>query len=175
MELITVYKVKNAILRNAELLEGVHKETARALLRVGAHVRTSARSRLRRRKKTSSPGESPSVHSPGNTGLKRVFFALENDGLSIVIGPEKLNKVVIDGGGNSIRVPQLMEFGGTAIIEEESFDGRRWYRRDLRYGRRKYKQYRKRAAEYEPRPFMAPALEANVNKMPQQFVGLITA
>lgn len=148
------------------VLKAVAKAERKALSKIGAFVRRRARSSLRRRKRTSSPGETPSVHSKSDRAtLKAILFAFNPSTRSVVIGPIGLNQANETGGGRQT-VPQIMEFGGTVSIREEQWANTknpdRWFRRDLRRRASERKRYRIRRAEYAARPFMGPALDAEV-------------
>ncbi|MAX25278.1 MAG: hypothetical protein CMJ19_12330 [Phycisphaeraceae bacterium] len=111
--------------------------TRRVLSKFGAFVRRTARSSIRKRKKTSSPGSPPSSH----TGLlkKFIFFGYDPRKDSVVIGPVRLTQ---KGRGEA---PSLLEYGGTTKVEHR--------------GKRK-------RAKVRPRPFMGPAFEKEQPKLP---------
>src|SRR6185436_86354 len=99
----------------------IGKDTARALSRIGAFVRRRAASSMRRRKSPAAAGSPPSVHSQDKTAsLRNILFAYERERQGVVIGPVILNMVTRGARGlSNTTVPQLMEFGGTARIQEE--------------------------------------------------------
>ncbi|QNN25135.1 hypothetical protein HED60_23600 [Planctomycetales bacterium ZRK34] len=111
--------------------------TRRVLSKFGAFVRRTARSSIRKRKKTSSPGSPPSSH----IGLlkKFIFFGYEPAKRSVVIGPVRLSQ---KGRGEA---PSLLEYGGSTKVEHR--------------GKRK-------RAKVRPRPFMGPAFEKEQPKLP---------
>ncbi|MBI1373633.1 MAG: hypothetical protein GC159_12965 [Phycisphaera sp.] len=82
------------------------RATRKVLSRFGAFVRRTARSSIRKRKKSSPPGSPPSSH----VGLlkKFIFFGYEPQKRSVVIGPVQLTQ---KGRGEA---PRLLEHGGTA-------------------------------------------------------------
>jgi hypothetical protein len=127
------------------------KKSAKALGKAGSFVQRRSRSSLRRRKKTSSPGQPPSVHSNDSVAtLKNIWFALDPGSLSVVVGPLKLNQ----GGESSAgTIPALHEFGGRLAIKDSR-------------GRRKRTQGQVRIANYPARPFMQPALEKEAPNFP---------
>ena len=114
--------------------------TRRVLGKFGAFVRRAARSSIRRRKRTSAPGEPPSSH----TGLLRkfIFFGYDAERRSVVIGPQRLNQKVGDA-------PHALEHGGISTVVE-----------GLR-GKRK-----KRRVKLAARPYMGPAFEQEQPKLP---------
>lgn len=161
----------------ANYKSGLHK--------IGAYLRRRARTSLRRRKRVSQPGERPSVHSTDDTvSLKHIAFVVAPDDTQVLCGPIRLNQrnMVVDVGSQT--VPQILEFGGTVRIHEEARkDGRPWAgdvvwgRRDMRRGAKPWKKYRVRNARYQPRPFMGPALEAEIRAgtIPQSLSGTVRA
>ena len=66
----------------------VGKQMTHVLRRWGSDARTRARSRIRRRKRASKPGQSPT----DRTGLLKagIFFYFDSNRLSVVCGPERL-------------------------------------------------------------------------------------
>lgn len=160
----------------AAVLDRLSEANHKALSKSGAFVRRRARTRLRRRKRVSGPGESPSVHTTDRTAtLKNILFALDPSSDSVVIGPVRLNQVnnaQLPDGSFAIRgtVPELLEFGGAARIFEWDLQGNGdWSRADRRFTRTLarwknqgvlHQRTRIRRATYAPRPFMGPALAA---------------
>lgn len=160
------YQLKDFFFDRLRVQNALQKAESKNLSRIGAFIRTTARRRvLRRRKRVSSPGEAPSVHSkdPVRT-LKNILFGLEPSTSSVIVGPVKLNQV--NRVGDSVQpVPQILEFGGTVSIHEEQYrnsKSKKWFRRDLRRALSPDKNYRTRTARYLPRPFMAKALDIEV-------------
>lgn len=141
-----------------------HERAARrSLSRFGAFLRRRARSSLRRRKRVSAPGKPPSVHSrDAHATLKNILFGLESDQMTVLVGPVKTNQRGFLGGESlSGTVPQVMEFGGQAVLAEKRA-GTRW----VRVGRRSPhpgQPTRRRRASYKPRPFMGPALQKEID------------
>ncbi len=130
------------------VIRAMDRATRKALSKVGAFVRRSARSSIRKRKKVSRPGQPPSSH----VGLLRkfLFFAYEPQRQSVVIGPAKL------GGVEGDDVPHILEHGGTTTI--------------TRFRRGKIVRKRVKIAA---RPTMGPALEANLEHIPKQWRGRV--
>lgn len=147
----------------------VGKENAKALSKAGAFIRTTARRSMRRRKTSSPPGSPPSVHSRDKVAtLRNILFAYDRRNQSVVVGPVRLNQVNMQTGGRgNIGVPELMEHGGSVSIREVSSNrGKSWRRFDNRRTPRPWETFRNRQANYEPRPFMGPALVAEAPKFP---------
>ncbi|MFO0915298.1 MAG: hypothetical protein U0795_20215 [Pirellulales bacterium] len=131
--------------------------------RIGGFIRRTARNSMRRKPfdKHSPPGSPPYAH----VGLikERMAYSYDPRRGSLVVGPMAINGAPSDTGGYT--VPQLMEFGGTFQIREPK---RIWVETPTSGSNKpKRKQPRDRQRvlltagtklEYEPRPFMGPAL-----------------
>ena len=106
------------------------------LSRFGAYVRQRARSSIRQRAGTSSPGTPPFSH----TGLLKrfLFFAFDTERRSVVIGPVRLNNKRGDA-------PPLLERGGSAM---------------------RVRRGQTVSCSYAPRPFMRPAFDRELSKLP---------
>ena len=110
--------------------------TRRVLSKFGAFVRRGARSSIRKRKRISQPGMPPSSH----TGLLRnfIWFGYEPQRNSVVIGPVRLN-------GNDGKAPSLLEYGGTTLRRKKG---------DVE------------SVTVRPRPYMGPAFDRELPKLP---------
>ena len=99
------------------------KANVRALSRAGAFIRTRARTSLRRRKRSSPPGQPPSVHSTDNVAtLKNILFAYEPNNRALVVGPVALNQINQSWIDMRTRtVPQVLEFGDVLTVHEWRF------------------------------------------------------
>jgi hypothetical protein len=164
---LTLKKAKTFFFDRERVLKDAGAKTVRALSRFGAFVRQRARSSMRKRKRPSAPGQPPSVHAGG---IKRfLFFSWDPIARSVVIGPIKLNMLTMVGGGYQSGVaPGVLEFGGSVGITEVQESNGKWYRADLRATRRRAgKPHRVRRATYQARPFMGPALRAEIPNMPK--------
>jgi len=146
------YDMKKMFFDRPGVLAAVEAKERRVLIRVGSFVRTTARSSIRQRKRPipgkkrrgratrpSSPGETPI--SWEKHGIRRIFFYYDQATQSVGIGPEQFDKRDITG---------LLELGGTGTI----VDGRTG---------------QSRRAQFQPRPFMAPALEKNQKEIMDAF------
>ena len=144
------------------VMRSMHHANLKRLSKIGAYVRQRGKSILRRRKKTSSPGQPPSVHSRDSfQNLKNILFAANPNWESVIIGPRVVPSKLLKNSNRST-VPSLMELGGHSRVTMTLIDGQ-WLPGDLA----KYRSAGARQAEtkeidakYEPRPFMGPALEA---------------
>lgn len=154
---------------------------ARALSRGGAFVRQRARTSIRQRQKASRPGFPPSSHSGrlrGSSdvqGAKGIQFEYDERSHSVVIGPVLLNQVHYLGDGKPYQgtVPHVLEFGGKIGIREILFRGR-WVRANLRRQTKEANLLtRIRWVRIDKRPFMGPALEYELPRLPQSFQGML--
>lgn len=151
-------RVKSMFFDRANVQGMMDEATLKALSKAGAYIRRSARSSLRRRKKTSAPGSPPSVHSDDPVvTLKNILFYYDQPTKSVVIGPLALNSAIARQRSSST-VPQLQEFGGTATRKR---------------GRGFDPQKRVQVLTYPARPFMGPALERETAKIPSFWKGSI--
>jgi len=117
----------------------VDRAKRRNLSKAGAFVRQRTRSSIRKRKRSSRPGEPPSSH----TGLLRRFilFGYDRQRESVVVGPV---------GFRRSKAPRVLEFGGRTTVETR------------RPGRRR----KKRTVRIAARPYMRPALEKERSNLP---------
>ena len=135
------------------MTSAVDRAERRVLSRFGAFVRRTAKQSIRRRKRVSQPGKPPSSHSGE---LKRmIFFAYDPIDRDVVVGPVR---VVTTAGGKGNRnrrslgtlgdvrtVPALLETGGR--VQRRTKSGTR-------------------TLTYRPRPYMMPAFQKELAKMP---------
>lgn len=127
---------KSLFFDRARVQNAITRAERRVLSKFGAYVRQDARQRIRRRKRPSRPGESPT----NQTGLlkQHIYFVFDEGRRSVVIGPILLNP----GSG----APEILEHGGETVIETR------------RRGRER--------VHIEPRPYMGPAFEKVQTQLP---------
>lgn len=169
-----------------KVMRAVDAGTRKALSRVGAFVRTRARSSIRKAKKASAPGEPPK----SKTGLLRRFILFKYDfaSRSVVVGPTLLPSGSMVDPLNDKTVPQVLEEGDAVVPRLVTLLGaskpaatRRQaeaYRRLVRAGRLTPKEVVKDVVHfrYEARPYMRPALLAEVSAgtIPAAFKNSVT-
>ena len=104
-------KVKQLFFNHPKVLGAVDKATRKVFSRFGAFVRRTARGSIRKRKKTSAPGQPPSSH----TGLLKrfIFFSFEPSRKSVVIGPMRLTE------NNRGDAPSALEYGGKVMLDKK--------------------------------------------------------
>ena len=138
-----IKEMKEMFLDRKAIVDAVDSATRRVLSKFGAFVRTAARTSIRpagKKNAVSLPGQPPRSH----VGLLRqfIFFGYDSSQRSVVIGPARLNT---DSG----EIPHILEYGGTTIVKS------------LHRGKLKLTP-----ARIEPRPFMGPALQQELPKLP---------
>lgn len=146
------FKAKNFFFDRKKVENILGKESAQAIIKSLAFVRTRARSSLRRRKKIAAPGSPPSVHSNHPVAsLKNIWFALDTQSLTGVAGPLVFQSQNIESNSAGTGAA-LQEFGGRAVIRRRQ--------------RRSRQPIRRKSATFAPHPFMLPALKAEAPKFP---------
>lgn len=150
----------------AAVLKAVDAAERRVLSRMGAFVRTRARSSIRTRKASSRPGEPPT----NRTGLlkKFLFFGYDPGTRSVVVGPAAFK--------SRPTTPHLLEFGGTAGRREVRLGGR-WVTARRQggppRGRLAGVATRVVGTPFAARPFMRPAEAAERPKFAGLFKGSV--
>jgi len=135
-------RIKSMFFDRPKVQRAVDRAKRRSLSRAGAFIRQRARTSIRKRKRQSRPGQPPSSH----TGLLRRFilFGYDRQRDSVVVGPV---------GFKRSRAPNVLEFGGRAVVET----GRT---------RRSRRERKKRTVRIAARPYMRPALEKERSNLP---------
>lgn len=100
-------KVKNLFFDRTTVTNRIGKAKARALSMIGRFIQVRARGTLRTRKRTSKPGEPPSMHI--GTIKRLLFYSLDPIRDSVVIGPEVVTAI---GPQPPEPVPGALEHGG---------------------------------------------------------------
>ena len=133
---LTLRAAKSGFFDRQRVLTATTAAERRILSRFGAFVRQRARTSIRPRARPSPPGQPPSSH----VGLLRrhLYFSWDATQRSVVVGPVRLNQ-------RNGEAPRLLEYGGTAVRH---------------HGNRAV------IARYLPRPYMAPAFQAELTRLP---------
>lgn len=141
----------------AAVIDAMDKASLRALSRFGAFVRRSAKSLIRKRRAVSQPGSPPSSH----TGLLKqfLFFFWDPETRSVVVGPIKLNQ-------KSGEAPSLLEYGGKINAREQRITVKK-------EGSTRQVVIPAGTRTYSARPYMQPALDANLSKLPDMWSNAI--
>lgn len=134
---------KSQFFDRAKVQNAISRRERKVLSRFGAFVRADARGSIRRRKRPSRPGQSPT----NQTGLLKnnIFFVYSHSRRSVIIGPTLLN--------GSTNAPEILEYGGVTTVQSVKTMRQR-------NGTRKRILVSKRV-HIEPRPYMGPAFEKN--------------
>lgn len=177
------------------VLAAMDKATRKALSKFGAYVRRRAQTSLRYGVQPSEPGQPPTAHKSGmrrkvnkRTGTATIqavsplrefiFFAYDADRQSVVIGPALTNQSAKLAGAGGRPEPDLLEHGGGTVPVVEylnRFKGgeQKWLRTPpvYRLGRTPPANVptRKRSARIDARPYMQPALVAELPGLPAMF------
>lgn len=166
------FEITSMFFDRPAVVDMVDKKERRVLSQFGAFVRrTARRSITKTKKKVSAPGSPPKCHSP-EPNLRTIFFAYDQRTHSVVVGPVYLNQSRSLRTYASNTIPNVLEQGGVIKINEKRV-GRRWVtmgRRNPRPGQ----PTRTRPVRIAPRPFMRPALEAEVDGFPDLWASTVT-
>jgi len=173
-------EIRKSFVDTEKVRAAMQRGKKRGLSKFGAHLRTRSRSSIKRRKKSSSPGQPPSAHAKGNSGLKLIFFAWDDKTESVVVGPISFQSKLVGEGV----VPKLLETGGdvTRTVPEKRADGRIASDAQKAAFARKIKdgsivvpdRLRKSMTFHYPgNPYMAPALEAEAPNFPKLFANTV--
>lgn len=148
--------MKEGFFDREKVINAIAPATLKALKEFGRQIRKRAQKSLVYADDVSSPGSPPHAHksqtitkkskSTGKTRTRSVsflreyiFFAFDKANESVVIGPARLNSTL---------APQslhALEYGGTSIVREKKTT---------------------RSMTVRARPFMRPALAADLHKLP---------
>ncbi len=150
-EFTLTMKVTDRFFDRPAVLKRADRAKVNVLRRQSGLIAKIAKRSIRRRKKSSKPGQPPSAHAKQTPNLKTILYALEDGGQSAVVGPLGFNQ--------KADVPHKLEFGGNVDIISAG-------------GRRTRKKLR--TVTIQPRPFMAPAEATARDKYAPLFAGQIT-
>lgn len=183
---VKIDQAKGMFFDAPKIVRSVDAATRKVLSKFGAYVRTAARSSIRTRKKVSEPGSPPSSH----TGLlkKFIYFGYDESRQSVVVGPTRLGSGVVperleygyvggdlarmihrkvgDGGeieinGRPCRTTKKNRYG--AMVTYTKLRTQAQADRANQLQRLLYKGIR---ATLSPRPYMHPALNQELPKLP---------
>jgi hypothetical protein len=161
---LSIKAAKGGFFDRKKVVDAVHKANRKALSKAGAFVRQRAKTSMRRRKGTSSP---PGVPPYAHVGLIRkfLFFSYDQAGQSVVVGPARINRP----SAGRYTTPELHEYGGSVpgngrVIWITQAVGRDTKGKFVSRGKKRVKL--DGTLRYEPRPFMRPALAAELPKLP---------
>ena len=159
-----------------QVIDQIGKANAKGMSKAGSFIRQRARSSLRKRKKPSAAGSPPSRHG-SDASLRQIQFYYDTASQSLIVGPI-LIRTSTDYYGpqlGSTTVPELHEFCKSVTIRERLTAMDQWVAwgstPDPRPGRT-----RVRRATYPARPYMGPALKAEITagKIDSGYAGVIS-
>lgn len=142
--MITIKAAKANFFDREKVLKAVDRARRGVLSKIGAFVRTRAKSSIRKRKKVSAPGSPPSSHV--GTLKRLIYFSYDDSRNSVVVGPTLIN--------NSSGAPSALEHGGTSLILDR-------------------KTGKSSRATIAARPYMGPALEAEAPGFPAMWANSV--
>lgn len=173
--------IKDRFFDRARVVKWMEQHDKRALARSGAFIRRRAVTDVLRRtipasqrrragrnarsgqydriRQSATAGNPPVVHSRNKyANLRNILFGLDMVRQSVQIGPIGIASLRLKGGSRET-VPELMEFGGTAVVHEYRFTPTG----EWQLGEVKSAPFRRsRSTTYAPHPFMSVALEREV-------------
>ena len=164
-------EIKKLFFDRRAVTDAIGRAEAKNLSKIGAYLRTRARSLQRRRKAASSPGQPPSVHSRDSYAtLRNIQFYYDQGKHSVITGPIKFNTPYNQDPNSVGAVPGLQEFGGQSIRTVERWKGRdsaagtsqKWFAVDSSRSRRRGRERKQQTMQYPKRPFMEPALRLEI-------------
>lgn len=155
---------KEGFFDRAKVLGAINAATRRVLSKFGAHVRTRARTSIKKRSGVSPPGGPPYSH----VGLLRrlIFFSYDAESQAVVIGPVLTN--------SPTGAPENLEYGAKINVTNHVF----WVPVAGTETKRKKNRKFERVVytgpmTIRPRPFMGPALEAEQPGLPAMWANSI--
>lgn len=185
---VVTYKIKSLFVDRPEIQRAIDKANKRQLPKAAAHTRRRAIQSLRRRKKPSTVGFPPSVHSNSKVAsLRNILFGFDPARGSMLIGPVKLNGGSLFGPQLAGTVPETHEFGGSGRVKIglEARAGKKRFRKNdprrndptewriLRRRPRPGQPVKTVTVHYAQRAFMGPALRAEAPNFPSLWMGQV--
>jgi hypothetical protein len=186
------YNVKSMFFDRRAVIEALGRANAKALSRAGAFIQRRAKSSIRKRKRASRPGEPPSSHV--GTLRNLIYFGFDTGTRSVVVGPTPVGAIGVVpptlefGGPSVVRKNQrrrLRKVGGAGEVRIDGPHGKTTKRTKdgkwVTYATLTTQAQADRAnrlneelygPEYiggkpiEARPYMGPALRAEMPNLP---------
>ncbi len=141
----SIAKIKTMFLDRAGVTRRLDKGTVKAFRTFGGRVRLTARHSIRKPPKKARKGGKRSPYDRTGRLKKNIFFAVDPDKDSLIVGPIKLDGVATENA------PELLEYGGMG--------------RDSRTGE---------SVEYPEYPYMTPAFEKELPRLDDAFRDAVT-
>ena len=138
---MSLIEVKKAFFDQKKILNESDRLLYRGLSKLGAFTRRTAQFSMKSKKGASPSGIPPYSH--GDKKLKKfLFFSYDSKNKELVVGPVRLART------SGLHVPKTEEFGGVVSIAT---------------------RVRHIIKKYPARPYIKPAGEENLKKLPQLF------
>lgn len=162
---MTVKSSQRGFFDRPVVTSALDRVTHQVFSRFGGYVRKASRSNLKHFYR--GPSEAPNPpHS--HTGLLRdfIYYTYDRKRRTVVIGPVRIRSP------NAPDIPRKLELGGAFRLTEVQLSGGFWVRPSNRRATQHPRQRptRVRMGTIEARPFMAPAFQAGLKKLPDFWV-----
>ncbi|MFO0943033.1 MAG: hypothetical protein U0930_20030 [Pirellulales bacterium] len=158
--------IKDRFFDRDAVIRAIGRENVRRLSKMGAFICQRARTAILRRgpkrkvngrRASSKPGQPPYVWSRDSFAtLRNIQFGLSRDNNAVLIGPRAVPSLRLKRS-SAKTVPELLEKGGTSRVAVDPNTGEA-----IGYVPENDSKVVFRAATYEARPFMGPALQAEI-------------
>lgn len=167
-------KIKDSFFDREKVLRKIDRGRRQMLSRMGAFVRTRAKSSIKYSPAPSYPGDPPKARR-GSAFRRSILFGYDHSSDSVVVGPIRYN-------GRNTRAPELLEHGGAHTLKKERHIQ---LLKTTRHGKSRQKRVRATGRwitipagtklTYAARPFMSPALkkEIQAGTFPRQIMGRV--
>lgn len=142
-----ILKVTRSFFDQSKVQAEMDAATRRGMITIGSFVRRTAIRSIRRRNNPSLPGNPPHARRASSPLKRLLLFSYEPRTQGVVIGPAAFGDA---------EAPGTLEFGGTVKPSRR------------RKGRRPV-----RPATIKARPFMGPAFDTTLAKIPAVFDGIL--
>jgi len=150
VNLLTINAAKSNFFDRLTVITAAGQARVRVFSRFGSHVRRRAKSSIRKRKKSSKPGQAPSSHV--GTLRRLIFFSYDRNRNSVVMGPTLIN--------HPTGAPEILEYGGNTVVDDV-----RWVS-GPKYGNRRQRIATTKRVKIAARPYMGPAFKAELPGLP---------
>lgn len=131
-------RIKDSFFDRHVVMAAMGNARRKVLSKAGAFIRTTAKTSIRKRKKSAPPGSPP--HSHEGSLRRLILFGYDRSSDSVLVGPVGFKKGT---------APSVLEHGGDTVVLSR------------RGGR-----LRSRTVKIAPRPYMAPALDKERPHLP---------
>lgn len=139
----------NAFFDAPAVMRAVSHAERSVLSKFGAFVRKRARSKIRKGKEISQPGDPPRSHG-AEPNIRSILFQYEPGEHKVIIGPRRLTKTRVVSG----KPTKALEHGGEVMV-------------------RSRKTGKTRVLKIRARPFMGPSLKEEAKNFPDLWAGSV--